>query len=49
MHGIYAGFFRKGEVGRREHWPVVLSQMLLFVIKCVCFLCIDEKTKRLSS
>ena len=37
MHGIYAGFFRKGEVGRREHWLVVLSQMLLFVIKCVCF------------
>ena len=20
-----------------EHWPVVTSQMLLFVIKCVCF------------
>ena len=42
--GIHGGLFC-------EHWPVVTSQMLLFVvIMCLFFIkCIDEKIKWLSS
>ena len=49
MHGIMQDFFVRGRWGKREHWLAVLSQMLLFVVKCVCFLCIDEKIKWLIS
>ena len=40
-----------GEGGKREHRPVVLSQMLLCVVEMCSFLikCINEKTKQLSS
>ena len=31
---IYTGFFVGGRGG--EHWPVVPSQMILFVVKCIC-------------
>ena len=39
-----------GGRGKREHQPVVLSQMLLCVVKMRSFVikCIDETTKRLS-
>ena len=50
--GIHTGFFvGGGGEGKHEHWPVVLPQMLLCVVKMRSFVikCIDEKTKQLSS
>ena len=50
--GIHTGFFHRGGGGvKREHRPVVLSQMLLCVVEMHSFFikCINEKTKRLSS
>ena len=43
--------FCRGGGGKREHWPVVLSQTLLCVVEmCLFFIkCIDEITKWLSS
>ena len=45
MHGFMQDFFVRGRGGKCGHWPIVLSQILLFVIKCICFLCMNEKNK----
>ena len=47
VQGFIQDFFVGG--GERGHWPVVLSQMLLFEMCSFLIKCIDEKTKRLSS
>ena len=31
----YTIFHRAGSEGKHKHWPVVTSQMLLFVTKCI--------------
>ena len=52
VQGFIQDFFVEGgEEGKHEHWPVVLPQMLLCVVKMHSFVikCIDEKTKQLSS